>query len=185
MSWTVYCHTHVESGRRYVGLTKYTMMHRWNQHCAQAKRSGDGRSYFQNAIRKYGKDAFSHEVLGKHETLEEANTAEQRWIEELDTRDPEKGFNLSKGGDSHPSRPLRSNPWLRPEYRARMLDVKKELWSNPSYRTSLTGWKHSPVTLQKISSSSSSRHHHSATRGKISNSLKRTKSLVVPGEVFL
>ncbi len=38
MSWTIYCHMHIESGRRYIGQTKYSMMHRWNQHCAQAKK---------------------------------------------------------------------------------------------------------------------------------------------------
>lgn len=35
--YTVYCHIHIESGRRYVGLTKLTMMKRWNQHVYNAE----------------------------------------------------------------------------------------------------------------------------------------------------
>lgn len=108
---------HTASGRRYVGLTRFTVKHRWNQHCSQAKKSA-GRSHFANAICLYGKDAFSHEVLEVCDTLEAANAAEERWIEDLGTRDPEKGFNLMKGG-SHTPHPFR-NPWDRPEYRKTM-----------------------------------------------------------------
>ena len=56
-------------------------------------------SHFPNAIRKYGKDEFSHQVLqeGIH-TLEQANIAEKFAIELLCTRDPEFGFNLKPGG---------------------------------------------------------------------------------------
>jgi hypothetical protein len=63
----------------------------------------------------YGKEAFSHEILETCDILEAANEAESRWIEELGTRDPEKGFNLAKGG-LHIPHPF-SNPWDRPEYR--------------------------------------------------------------------
>ncbi len=119
-TWTIYCHIHVESGRRYIGLTIKTMMHRWNQHCAQAKSSKGGRWHFPNAIRKYGKDAFSHEVLEICSTLEEANAAEERWIDFYDSRNPEKGFNLAKGGQ-HVPHPIRRNPWDNPEYRSKQL----------------------------------------------------------------
>jgi hypothetical protein len=30
------CHTHIESGRKYVGLTSRTMERRWSQHIIQA-----------------------------------------------------------------------------------------------------------------------------------------------------
>lgn len=116
--WTIYCHTHIESGRRYVGLTRLSMMKRWNRHVYAAVHSlkGTGTSHFANAIRKYGKDAFSHEVLETCATIEEANAAEERWIAHFDTRNPEKGFNLAPGG-CHTPHPVR-NPWDRPEFRA-------------------------------------------------------------------
>ena len=75
--YTIYCHTHTESGRRYIGLTKLTMMKRWNSHIYTANHVKNGKlaatGHFPNAIRKYGKDAFSHEVLEVCSTLEEAN----------------------------------------------------------------------------------------------------------------
>lgn len=98
-------------------MTKKTMLQRWNQHVYTSEAvSKRGWSHFANAIRRYGKDAFSHKVLETCDTLEAANSAEERWIEELGTRDPEKGFNVMKGG-AHIPHPVR-NPWDRPEFRA-------------------------------------------------------------------
>ena len=122
--YTIYCHTHIESGRRYIGLTKKTTAFRWNQHVQNSKKkTGKGCRHFWNAIRKYGKDAFSHEVLEVHTDLDQANLAEEWWIRQLDTRNPEFGFNLSRGG-YHVKRPV-SNPWDRPDYRAKMLEVMR------------------------------------------------------------
>jgi group I intron endonuclease len=123
LKWTIYCHIHIESGRRYVGLTKSTMMRRWNRHVYSANRLGkDFRStyYFANAIRKYGKDAFYHEVLETCEDLDVANLAEKSWIEFYETTDREKGFNLNDGGGSRPHR-NRRNPWKDPIYRAKIV----------------------------------------------------------------
>ncbi|KKM23993.1 hypothetical protein LCGC14_1609580 [marine sediment metagenome] len=118
MPWTIYCHIHNITGRRYVGLTSQTWQERWKNQVHVAKSSKGGRWHFPNAIRKYGKDAFSHKVLGVCDTLEEANIAEIRWIEHFDTRNPEKGFNLAKGG-KHVPHPIRKNPWNNPKYRAK------------------------------------------------------------------
>lgn len=130
--WTVYCHIHRESGRRYVGLTKMSMMKRWNRHVYSANRGASGTSHFLNAVRKYGKDAFDHEVLEVCGTLEEANAAEVRWIEVLGTRDPGKGFNVAKGG-SHQPHPIK-NPWDRPEYREKATAASRKVWSDPTVR---------------------------------------------------
>lgn len=118
MSWTIYCHTHVESQRKYVGLTKQTMLKRWNQHVSKSKSSKGGRWHFPNAISKYGPEAFEHRVLEVCETLELANERENYWIRFYDTRNPEKGFNLAEGG-KHEPHPIRKNPWNDPEYRAK------------------------------------------------------------------
>ena len=120
MPWTIYCHTHVDSGRKYIGLTKNSWQNRWKKHIYAAKSSKDGRWHFPNAIRKYGKDAFSHEVLEICDTLEKANIAEIKWINHFKTRDLQFGFNLAIGGGSQPH-PIRKNPWDDPEYRAKNL----------------------------------------------------------------
>jgi hypothetical protein len=117
--YTVYCHTHIESGRRYIGLTKKTVMQRWNQHVYTSTRNRGGWSHFANAIRKYGKDAFVHEVLAKYSSLQRANAAERRFIKKFKTTDPMFGFNLAPGGGFKPH-PI-TNPWHRPEFRAKQL----------------------------------------------------------------
>lgn len=116
LRWTIYCHTHIATGRKYIGLTQKTMMHRWNRHTYAAFKRND-RSHFANAIRKHGKDAFSHEVLEVCMNLDAANLAEECWIEFYDTRNHEKGFNLAKGGSHTPHRP-KVNHWKDPAFRA-------------------------------------------------------------------
>jgi len=113
--WTIYCHIHTDSGRRYIGLTKKTMMKRWNRHVFEAKHVKKGYGYFHNAIRKYGPESFSHEILEKHCSLEAANLAEQKWIKHFRSNESEFGFNIARGG-SHTPHPIK-NPWDRPGFR--------------------------------------------------------------------
>lgn len=177
MPWTIYCHIHIATGRRYVGLTFQTMLRRWNQHVSKSKSSKGGRWHFPNAIRKYSKDAFDHEVLEVCDTLEEANEAEERWIGHFGTRDPEKGFNLARGGE-HVPHSFR-NPWDRPEYREKSLVAAKRRWEDPEYRAKIvsanTGKTLSPETRGKIAertrASNSRRVVSQDTRDRISASM--------------
>ena len=195
MPWTIYCHTHVESGRRYVGLTKKTWQKRWIQHCAQAKSSKGGRWHFPNAIRKYGKDAFSHEILEVLTDLEVANLAEECWIELLETRDPAKGFNLAKGGSHVPNHESSSismkAKWADPEYRVRAMAASKaglntleskarrsiastQLWSDPVMKEKLSAAileSHSrPEVRVRLSAAQSGKTLSTEHRAKISAS---------------
>lgn len=169
--FTVYCHIHRESGRRYVGQTKKTMLQRWNQHVYTAQKSSSGWSHFANAIRKYGKDAFDHEILETCRTVEEANASEQRWIAHFNTRDRLFGFNLTKGG-GHMPYPIRV-PWDRPDYREKIIPVlarmneasseerserSSKMWSDPTSRANiLAGTQEAirrPEVRAKLSASS-------------------------------
>ena len=155
--WTIYCHTHTDSGRRYIGLTSQTMEKRWKNHIYAAKSSKDGRWHFPNAIRKYGKDAFTHKILEICDTLESAGIAEVKWIKFYDSRNPDRGFNLTKGGEYAPSvsRIQRSeivrklwqnseyrekviastrNSYLDPSLRAKASKISKDMWEKPGYR---------------------------------------------------
>ena len=132
--WTIYCHIHKATGRRYIGLTKKTWKQRWNQHVYTAtKLAKRGWSHFANAIRKYGKDAFFHEVLEVCDSLEEANAAEEKWVEHFDSTNPERGFNIKKGG-GHQPHPVR-NPWDRPEFRAANAGRNAHHLQTPEART--------------------------------------------------
>lgn len=173
--WTIYCHTHVASGRRYIGLTKMGMMKRWNRHVYSANRGlGKGFSHFANAIRKYGKNAFSHEVLEVCDSLESANAAEERWIKHFDTRDPDKGFNLLPGG-SHAPHPT-ANPWDRPEYREKASAASKKKWEDPGFRAAVTAgvteaWRN-PVHRERMSESSREVNSRPEVKAAIVASLK-------------
>ncbi|KKL72965.1 hypothetical protein LCGC14_2079670, partial [marine sediment metagenome] len=84
---------------------------------------------------------------------EEANAVEEKWIKHFDSTNPERGFNLAKGGE-HVPHPIRKNPWDDPDYRARVTatikndantsegKAKRSLlsraaWSNPEVRTKI------------------------------------------------
>lgn len=153
MPWTIYCHMHVESGRRYIGMTMQTWQERWKKHCYAAKSTRDGRWHFPNAIRKYGPEAFSHEVLEVCGTLEEANLREKHWINLFDARDPARGFNLAEGGGSQPH-PIRRNPWNRPEYRDKCLPSFIAATHTPEAYARMKATKNLPENLAEQSTRS-------------------------------
>ncbi len=187
--WTIYCHTHIDTGRRYIGLTKLTMMQRWNQHIANAKsKQGVGCWHFWSAIRKYGRDSFSHEALCQSSTLENANIVEEKLILQYDTRDSEKGFNLAKGGAHTPSH-SKVNPWDDPSFRGRVSSsvkkafatpqskalrkrISKDLWSNLQFRDKITGAlaqsQSEPEIRAKISAGMRKRYEDPAQRAESS-----------------
>lgn len=75
--WTIYCHTHVDSGRRYIGLTKQAMMKRWKNHVHAAQHSRDGRWHFPNARNP----ANFRYVTSKHISLNASISREYWWAD--------------------------------------------------------------------------------------------------------
>jgi group I intron endonuclease len=89
----IYCIRHKESGKCYIGQSVDIPI-RLRHH-----KNGLSRCpYIQNAIQKYGVDAFAFEVL---ELCAESdlNNRERFWIVTLNTLSPH-GYNLQTGGDS-------------------------------------------------------------------------------------
>lgn len=184
--YTIYCHTHVDSGRRYIGLTKKTMMQRWNQHLSKAKKMGDKRSHFWAAIRQYGKDAFSHEVLEVCHDLELANAAEQKWIDHFKTRDPAFGFNLTPGG-AHTPHPIK-NPWDRPEFRDIISKRSRDMWQDPEFRArnlpALQAMSADPEMRKRWSESTSRQFSSPESRQKMSETVKALHQVPEIAEKF-
>jgi hypothetical protein len=91
----IYKATNKENGKIYVGQTVQPLHLRQLDH---RKKSRDKRCKvgFPAAVRKYGWDAFSWEVIDTAETIEELNDKEIYWISHLDTY--HNGYNLTKGG---------------------------------------------------------------------------------------
>jgi len=100
--------TNTANGKQYVGQTCKGFDKRWIKHLDCARR-GLGHK-FPNAIRKYGKDGFTHEILATSETVEWSNYLERMWILLLDA--VKKGYNTTEGGEGFRGdlNPNRLNP---------------------------------------------------------------------------
>lgn len=102
MSYVVYCHTHIPTGKCYVGWTSMSMERRWLAHCKLADRGSY--THFHRAIRLYGKenDVWKHEVLEECASKEEArDIAEPKWIAARNSFGS-SGFNMTTGGEGVP-----------------------------------------------------------------------------------
>lgn len=91
--YCVYCHTLRSDGRRYIGITGRDPKKRWSYG------AGYGNTHFGCAIRKYGWDAFEHEILISGLTEEEAKQEEIRLIALYKSNNKRYGFNLTNGGE--------------------------------------------------------------------------------------
>lgn len=89
----------------YVGQTTKTVEQRKQKHFQEARSESNGTrrksSYFHNAIRKYGEDAFEFMQLDEASSLEELNEKERFWIEAFHATDSMFGYNLDSGGNNN------------------------------------------------------------------------------------
>jgi len=93
--FTIYLHRNRVTGKPYVGQTKKTMQRRWSDHVSDAKKNR-GCRLLGAAIRKYGSDAFDHEVLDVVTSQSGADIAEAVWIKQRRALTPD-GYNLDSG----------------------------------------------------------------------------------------
>lgn len=96
----VYRLTCVPTGLSYVGQTIHTLDERWLGHVRHA-RTARVDMPITVAIREYGAEAFTREVLQECEDQQSLNRAERHWIDTLGTVAP-AGYNLSRGFGRHP-----------------------------------------------------------------------------------
>ena len=90
-NYLIYKHTS-PSGNSYIGQTK-NLKKREYAH----KTNNNSCTAFSNAIKKYGWDNLTHEILIEGLSLEEANYWEEYYIREHNTLIP-NGYNLTTGG---------------------------------------------------------------------------------------
>lgn len=96
----IYLLTHIESGKKYVGLTIQTLERRWIYHVQQA-RAGHikGVNSLHAAIREHGADAFFVTQIDSGMTKVDLEKKERHWIKTHGTLFP-AGYNISSGGVS-------------------------------------------------------------------------------------
>lgn len=83
------------SGKSYIGQTK-NIERRSREH----RYAKSGCALFAKAVCKYGYENFTLDILDSNPTLDEANTLEEYYINELHSLAP-NGYNLRTGGKNH------------------------------------------------------------------------------------
>ena len=82
------------TGEKYIGATTYSLHQRKLDHVERAVRGDDGN--FQEAIAKYGTDAFVWEAIDTAENLDELAQKEKQYIMTYNSQ--EDGYNADNGG---------------------------------------------------------------------------------------
>lgn len=90
----VYKHTNKINGKVYIGITKQIPEQRWGNNGINYKQS----TRFYSAIEKYGWNNFSHEILYRCLSKEEACKIEIDLIREFKAQEREFGYNIQEGG---------------------------------------------------------------------------------------
>lgn len=91
--YKVYIHTNTVNGLKYIGITSQDPERRW--------RNGGGyykNRFFTRAIKKYGWDAFEHEIVAEGLTKLQAEKLEKKLIRKHKTTDQHYGYNIMDGG---------------------------------------------------------------------------------------
>lgn len=97
-NWIVYKHTNIINNKSYIGITSRNPEDRWGKQ-GEKYRPAKGRySSFYSAIKKYGWDNFTHEILLEHLSFEEASYKEKELIIFYNSKAP-NGYTLTDGGE--------------------------------------------------------------------------------------
>lgn len=123
--WIVYKHTSPH-GKIYIGITSKQPTERWKNGLGY-----QGNDHFFKAILKYGWNNFTHEVLYKDLTKEQACELEKELIKKFDSRNPNKGYNILEGGECYAAF---AGHHHTEESKKKISQKSKELWKNPEYR---------------------------------------------------
>lgn len=101
----IYAITNSVNGKLYIGQS-IDPLDRWSTHKSHALKGYDSSPFLYRAIRKYGPDVFTFEVIASYDDQETANRAETFFIAIKMSDDPSTGYNLDWGGKAHLSNPI-------------------------------------------------------------------------------
>lgn len=99
----IYRITNTQNNKVYIGQTNNPSL-RWSQHKSNAKYDR-GQQVITRALTKYGVDVFEFEVIATCQTQDDVDFVEEQIIQEYDSRNPEKGYNVDIGGNTSPRTP--------------------------------------------------------------------------------
>lgn len=135
MLYKIYLITNLSNKKQYVGITKFSIEERFLQHTRRG-------FILTEAIKKYGKEQFSIQLIEQNESIKKGYELEQYYIKEYGTKVP-NGYNLTDGGDGL------YGVVIGDEDRKRRSKVMKKL--HKEKRTGMHGKKHTEETKKKMS----------------------------------
>lgn len=164
----IYAATCAESGKVYVGITT-DLQRRKRRHKLDAT---DGYPYaFYRAIRKYGWESFTWELLETCDTRDFANEREILWIKRFNSQVP-NGYNSTQGGDTG-----RHGQTVSEETRRKLSEAGKGRVFTEEHRRNL-----SIAQKAKAPASEETRRRISeANKGKVISEETRRKMVVSAG----
>jgi group I intron endonuclease len=95
--------TNIVNQKVYIGQTNNPIL-RWSQHKSNAKYNR-GNQVITRALTKYGSNVFTFEVIAMCLTQLDADVTEEQLIQQYDSRNTNKGYNISAGGNTTPRTP--------------------------------------------------------------------------------
>ena len=136
--YKIYLITNLENKKQYVGITKFSITERFYQHTKRG-------FILTEAIKKYGEDKFSIELIEEVDTAGRAYELEQYYIKEYNSKIP-YGYNITDGGDG-------IFGWeATEEYRQECSERVKQL--HKEKKVGMYGKRHSDETKRKMSEAS-------------------------------
>lgn len=105
---TVYIHTVIKNGKKYIGQCKGNPEERWGS-CGYRYKG----SYFYSAIVQYGWENITHEIIATNLSQKEADELERKLIKQYRTTDKNYGYNIAAGGKDGSGSPGGKNPNAR------------------------------------------------------------------------
>ena len=129
----IYKHTNKINGKVYIGQTYQNPYRRQGNGLSQYRHN----EHFISSIKKYGQDNFEHEILLSNLTEEEMKFQEDYYIEFYDARNPEKGYNINKGGEISPLALLQKNDDFKLKISKEQSERMKERLKDPEERERL------------------------------------------------
>jgi len=157
----IYKFTHSESGRCYIGQTIQDPNQRRLEHICDSRHT-DRTYHFHNALRKYGVDNFTFEVIAEASSLEELNNLEEYYVKKFNSID--NGFNIRQPGGNKIHNPKSIERMRESQIKAharrreqnggveKTTPHKKHIFTKPSSKkgTKSTQWKNKGLMSWKL-----------------------------------
>lgn len=169
----IYKTTNLISGKIYIGQRKY------QHNCEDASYLGSG-TKFLNALKKYGKESFSREIIEETYSREDAAEKEIKWIAYYNSTNIDIGYNIELGGlgTSEHLTPIEVREKISKTLKSKVdtpefkFQLSKAVAGNISKRKGKPGKPLSEETKQKLREANLGKVTSEEVKKKISESLK-------------